>query len=123
MRDLPVTHPWLRERTTPVVLAVGRLVPQKDFGLLLAAFAEVRRHRPARLVVLGDGPLRADLEAQADRLGIAADVSLPAAVSCWYTRSSNSTRLFLKPVVFTLARLCATLSMFCCCAFIPLAAV
>ena len=35
----------------------------------------------------------------------------------------NSTRAFLKPVVLTLARLCAVLSMLVCCAFIPLAAV
>jgi len=31
--------------------------------------------------------------------------------------------LFLKPAVFTFARLCATLSMLDCCAFMPLAAV
>lgn len=77
MRSEPVEHPWLRERTVPVVLAVGRFMPQKDFGLLIDAFAAVRRTRPARLVILGEGPLRGELEARAARLGVAADVSLP----------------------------------------------
>src|SRR5229473_4328726 len=38
-----------------------------------------------------------------------------------YKRSSNETRLRLKPVVLTLARLFATVSMLSCCAFIPVA--
>lgn len=77
MRRAAVTHPWLAHRSLPVVLAVGRLVPQKDFALLIEAFATVRRTHPARLVILGDGPLRADLERLADSLGLADDVSLP----------------------------------------------
>lgn len=77
MRGEPVEHPWLRDRTSPVVLAAGRLVPQKNFGMLLDAFALARREVPARLVILGEGPLRADLEEQAARLGVSADVSLP----------------------------------------------
>jgi len=73
----PVEHPWLLDRSVPVVLAVGRLVPQKDFALLLEAFAAVRSYRAVRLVILGDGPLRTDLERRAEALGIADDVSLP----------------------------------------------
>lgn len=77
MRSEPVDHPWLRDPTLPVVLAVGRLVPQKDFGTLLEAFAIARRSRAARLVILGEGPQRAGLEQLARRLGIADDVDLP----------------------------------------------
>jgi glycosyltransferase involved in cell wall biosynthesis len=77
MRAQPVEHPWLRERRPPVVLAVGRMMPQKDFGMLLEAFATVRRAHRARLVLLGDGPLRPDLERLVSRLGIAEDVSMP----------------------------------------------
>jgi glycosyltransferase involved in cell wall biosynthesis len=77
MRREPVTHPWLRDRSVPVVLGVGRLVPQKDFGLLLEAFAMVRRSCAARLVILGEGRLRPQLEDQAAQLGVAADVSFP----------------------------------------------
>jgi glycosyltransferase involved in cell wall biosynthesis len=50
---------------------VGRLVPVKDHRTLLEAFSRVLRHHPAcRLEVLGDGPLRGDLERQASALGI-----------------------------------------------------
>ena len=61
----------------PMVLAVGRLAPQKNYPLLLAAFALLRREMAARLVILGEGPDRAALEAEARRLGIAADLAMP----------------------------------------------
>jgi glycosyltransferase involved in cell wall biosynthesis len=54
---------------------VGRLVPVKDHRSLLEAFSAVLRTRPAcRLEILGDGPLRADLEQQVSALGISANV-------------------------------------------------
>lgn len=51
-------------------LAVGRLMPQKNFALLLEAFALFAREAD-RLVIAGEGPLRASLEAQSQRLGLA----------------------------------------------------
>ena len=62
---------------SPVVLGVGRLTRQKDFSTLIRAFAEVRRHGPARLIILGDGEDRSALEALVGELGIAVDVALP----------------------------------------------
>ncbi|WP_348762183.1 glycosyltransferase [uncultured Salinisphaera sp.] len=59
------------------VLGVGRLVDQKDPMTLLRAFARVRRERAARLTLVGDGELRTALVAEAQRLGVASDVSLP----------------------------------------------
>jgi len=54
---------------------VGRLVSQKAPHVLLHAFAEVARELPhARLVMVGDGPLRADLEKLAVELGLGAMV-------------------------------------------------
>ena len=79
----PVAHPWFRPGGPPVVLGVGRLVEQKDFPTLLRAFALVRQRRPARLVILGDGPAEArrDLEAVAAGLGCAEDLDLPGFVA------------------------------------------
>lgn len=58
--------------------AVGRLVPQKGFDLLLDAFARVAQRIPDwKLVIWGEGPERAALERQRDRLGLADRVSLP----------------------------------------------
>lgn len=55
----------------PVVAVVGRLVPQKAHARFLEAAAVVHAERPdAQFVVVGDGPLRPDLEAHAARLGI-----------------------------------------------------
>jgi glycosyltransferase involved in cell wall biosynthesis len=62
----------------PVVLAYGRITPDKGFDLLIAAFAFVHAELPrARLVVAGDGDARAALEAQARELGLNGAVELP----------------------------------------------
>ncbi len=68
---------WPSAGEGPVILGVGRLVPQKDMGTLVRAFAHLRQRRPARLLVLGDGPERGMLEALARELGVAGDVFLP----------------------------------------------
>ncbi len=71
----PVAHPWFAGGG-PVLLAAGRLVEVKDFATLLAALARLRRRHPARLVVLGDGPLRERLAHRAAELGVAEAVDL-----------------------------------------------
>lgn len=55
----------------PVLVACGRLVPQKGYPVLLRALARVRERVPARLRILGEGPLRDELGALARRLGVA----------------------------------------------------
>lgn len=73
-------HPWLLEKTTPVVVAVGRLAAQKGFDTLIAAFARLP-DSGTRLIIFGEGTLRAQLQAQAAALGVANRVDLPG-----YTR-------------------------------------
>jgi glycosyltransferase involved in cell wall biosynthesis len=64
------------------VLAVARCVAQKGLDLLLQAWAEVARARPAaRLVIVGDGPLFAALQAQAVSAGLAGRVQWCAPTS------------------------------------------
>jgi glycosyltransferase involved in cell wall biosynthesis len=63
-----------------VIIAVGRLVPQKGFDILLRAFARVPMRQGWHLVILGDGPLRADLVALVTALGLADVVHLPGRV-------------------------------------------
>jgi len=62
----------------PLVVAVGRLIEQKDHATLLRAFARVHAERPdARLAILGAGPLEAETRALADELGLSAAFVLP----------------------------------------------
>ncbi|NUQ64914.1 MAG: glycosyltransferase, partial [Pirellulales bacterium] len=70
-------HPWFRPGQPPVVLAVGRLQVQKDYPTLIHAFAQLRRSRPARLMILGEGKERPRLEELVRGLGLEQDVSLP----------------------------------------------
>ena len=64
----------------PLIVAIGRFVPDKAFDVLLDAFARLRTPG-ARLAILGEGEGRAALEAQAARLGIADRVALPGFVA------------------------------------------
>jgi glycosyltransferase involved in cell wall biosynthesis len=51
----PLDHPWFAVGEPPVILGIGRIAPQKNFSLLLKAFAQARLARPSRLVIIGDG--------------------------------------------------------------------
>lgn len=71
-------HPWLRDSALQVVISVSRLSVEKDLPTLLNAFAELHRSRPrTRLVVAGDGPEKAALQALARQLGLEAVVHFP----------------------------------------------
>lgn len=59
------------------VLAVGTLKDIKDHATLLDTFARLRLKVNARLLILGEGECRADLEAQIKRLGLKDDVFMP----------------------------------------------
>lgn len=59
----------------PLVLACGRLEPQKDHATLLRAFACLRKKINARLVILGEGSLLDSLKLLSQELGIATDVA------------------------------------------------
>ena len=62
-------HEW--PGTGPVIGTIAALRPEKNVGRLVRAFALVATQRPARLVLIGDGPQRAELERLAAELGVA----------------------------------------------------
>jgi glycosyltransferase involved in cell wall biosynthesis len=64
-------HEWFQNRDYPVVIAAGRLVPQKDYPTLLMAFARLTEKNRARLLILGTGYLELELKDLCLRLGIA----------------------------------------------------
>lgn len=60
------------------IISVGRLIPQKNFGLLIDAFEEVTSDMPEfKLTIYGEGFLREELENKIKKLGLNKKVSLP----------------------------------------------
>jgi glycosyltransferase involved in cell wall biosynthesis len=64
----------------PVVLWIGRMMPRKAPGLAIDAFAELRRAMPAKLVMVGGGPLLGQLQAKVESMGLSEDVELPGRI-------------------------------------------
>ena len=76
-----ISDPRSQPRGTPVVLWVGRLLSRKAPTLAVEAFAELRQTMPARLIIVGDGPLREQVRATIKRLGLTQDVQMLGWVS------------------------------------------
>ena len=114
LAEEPLAHPWFGDPQVPVVLSVGRLAPQKDYGTLLAAFAQVLKVRKARLVIVGEGPDRPALTARAEELGVAEFVDLPGFQSNPYAFMRNAQVFVLSsifeglPLVLVEALACGT---------------
>lgn len=70
---------WWKARESAII-GVGALKPAKDYPTLIRAFARVAERRDARLLILGEGQLRPDLEQLAADLGVSDRVRLPGAV-------------------------------------------
>lgn len=77
---MPVEHSWFEDRSTPLLVTVGRLTAAKNYTLLLEAFDRARQEQPMRLVFLGDGEERKMLESKVSELGLGDDVSMPGYV-------------------------------------------
>jgi len=76
----PIDHPWFQLGQSPVILGVGRLTPAKDFQTLIKAFDIVYKARPAKLLILGEGPERESLQSLIKELNLENDVALPGFV-------------------------------------------
>jgi glycosyltransferase involved in cell wall biosynthesis len=78
------------ETREKIILAVGRLVQEKGHDLLLEVFARIANEFPDwQLVILGDGPLRPQICAQIQRLGLSARINMQGTVrdvDTWFSR-------------------------------------
>jgi glycosyltransferase involved in cell wall biosynthesis len=97
--EQPIDHPWFQPGQPPVLLGVGRLEPQKDFPNLLRAFALLRKKQNAKLVILGEGKLRGELEALVKELGVEEDVQLPGFNSNPYAFMKRASVFVLSSVL------------------------
>lgn len=88
-----VNHKWLdANRSYPVILTAGRLKPQKDFETLIKAFYKLQRQYlpDAKLIILGEGPLRSKLESLANTLGVSESIDFVGFHSNPYALMANS---------------------------------
>jgi glycosyltransferase involved in cell wall biosynthesis len=88
-------HPWFEPSEPPVVLAIGRLTVQKDFSTLIQAFARVRQTHAARLLILGEGKTRPELEGLVKKFGLEEDVRLPGFVPNPYPHMARASLFVL----------------------------
>jgi glycosyltransferase involved in cell wall biosynthesis len=72
------------------------LNPQKDFGTLIRAFAKVVRTREARLLILGEGAQRDELEALVKELNLQQQISLPGFANDVYAYMSRASLFVLS---------------------------
>ncbi len=77
----PVDHPWFQNQNIPVILTAARLAKQKQLDVLIRAFAGVLDVMPARLLILGKGALKPELESLCKELQIEEHVAMPGYVS------------------------------------------
>lgn len=89
-------HPWFGRGELPIILGAGRLAEQKDFQTLIEAFRRVSEKRPCRLIILGEGPKRGELEDCVRRLGLEDRISLPGWVKNPYAFMSRAALFVLS---------------------------
>lgn len=110
----PLNHPWFTASSPPVILGAGYLYPWKDFATLIKAFAIVRAHRLARLVIIGEGEGRHMLETLVHDLKLDNDVALIGFVDNPYAYMKRSRVFVLSsireglPTVLIEAMACGT---------------
>jgi glycosyltransferase involved in cell wall biosynthesis len=93
-----VAHPWFQEvQSTPVIIGVGRIADQKDFETLVRGFAIARSKEPCRLVILGDGNLRPELEQLIQQLGISDSTAILGYVQNPYKYMARASFFALSP--------------------------
>lgn len=85
----PLAHKWMPS-AQPLVLATGRLTHQKAFDVLLHAFTHVHKETNARLIILGDGELRPELEALRTNLQLDNVVDMPGYIKNPYAYMASS---------------------------------
>lgn len=97
-QDLSVAPDGSGSDPRPIVLFVGRLIPKKRADLLIRAFHAIGQTTDARLVLVGDGPMRAQLAQMTAALGLESRVHFagfaqPSEVARWYAAA----KVFVMP--------------------------
>lgn len=71
-----VEESWLNDKACPVIIGVGRLSAQKDFGMLIDAFYGIYKERQLKLIIVGDGPMHNSLQKKIDEYDLNDSIKL-----------------------------------------------
>ena len=91
-------HPWFFDGGAPVILAAGRLATQKDYPTLIKAFARLTAEHPCRLIILGEGKRRKELEGLVKKLRLTERVSFPGWVENPFAFMSRASLFVLSSI-------------------------
>lgn len=110
-----VKHKWLNDKRMKVIIGIGRLEPVKNFRLLIKAFSDVYKENPSlRLIILGEGSQREELEDFVKTLKVDKVVDFPGFVNNPYSYLSKASLFVLSsdleglPTVLVEALACGT---------------
>ncbi len=92
----PVNHPWIDDKKIPLLIAAGKLAPWKGFEDLIYAISELNSALDLRLLILGDGPLRDQLNRLIFKLNLQNKISLVGYVN-------NPLKYFYQADIFVLS--------------------
>jgi glycosyltransferase involved in cell wall biosynthesis len=93
----PVDDAWFSADDLPTIVSAGTLTKRKGFDDLIRAVRELYdRGRPVKVAILGEGPMRDELEALVDELGLAGKIWLPG-------RVANTLKYFAKADISVLS--------------------
>ncbi len=79
VRDLGekrIEHGWFEKKKYPVILSIGRLVKEKDFSNLINAFSILRKILKVKLIILGNGEEKTNLNKLIKRLNLENDIEI-----------------------------------------------
>ena len=71
-----VDEPWLKNKTSPVIVSAGRLAPEKGYPDLIMAVKELSKTQDIKLIMLGDGTIRSELEKLIERENLSSLIKL-----------------------------------------------
>lgn len=91
-----VAHPWINNSDIPLLVAAGKLSPWKGFHDLIYAVKELDEIIDLRLLILGDGPLRKELNNLIHELGLQDKIALLGFVN-------NPLKYFFQADIFVLS--------------------
>ncbi|MFO8033139.1 MAG: glycosyltransferase, partial [Desulfohalobiaceae bacterium] len=89
-------HPWLKQKSSPVILGMGRFTKRKDFSTLIRAFSMFLEKLQARLILVGDGEQKEHLQQLAAKLNIESYIHFPGFTKNPYAYMSRADLLVLS---------------------------